>query len=86
MSRQTHQIKGQSLEQFLGELRLEMCLCNFGVRTGSLVRDHIVDGFWNDRLREHLLGRMTWPSKKQLESAKLHSSQQNKQEGRLINT
>lgn len=53
--RKTHQAEGQSFEQFLRELKLKVRSCNFGVLTDSLVRDQIVDGIRDDKLRERLL-------------------------------
>lgn len=53
--RKTIQMEGQSFENFLRDVKLKVRSCNFGDLTDSLVRDQIVDGVRDHKLRERLL-------------------------------
>ncbi|XP_042150738.1 uncharacterized protein LOC121838514, partial [Ixodes scapularis] len=53
--RKSIQMEAQSFENFLRDVKLKVRSCNFGDLTDSLVRDQIVDGVRDHKLRERLL-------------------------------
>lgn len=49
------QSQGESFDSFLTDLKLKSKTCNFGILTESMIRDQIVFGIYDKKIRERLL-------------------------------